>query len=64
MTAASGSLSVPAWRRLATRMHIDIRPGEARLAFLLFVFFLLLVTFQYATKSVRQSSFIDTLLVR
>jgi AAA family ATP:ADP antiporter len=49
------------WRRLATRLGIDLRPGEGRAAIFLFLCFFLFVTFQYTTKAVRQSSYIDGL---
>jgi AAA family ATP:ADP antiporter len=37
------------------------RPGEARPAIFLFISFLLIITFQYTTKPVRQSTFINVL---
>ena len=49
------------WRRLASRLGIDLRPGEGLAAVLLFLCFFLFVTFQYTTKAVRQSSYIDGL---
>ena len=49
------------WRRMASRLGIDLRPGEESAAFLLFFGFFLFVTFQYTTKAVRQSSYIDSL---
>ncbi len=49
------------WRRLASRLGIDLRPGEGPPAVLLFTCFFLFVTFQYTTKAVRQSSYIDGL---
>ena len=49
------------WRRVASRLGIDLRPGEGWPAVLLFLTFFLFITFQYATKSVRQSSYIDRL---
>lgn len=42
-------------------LGVDLRSGEALGAFLLFFCFFLFVTFQYATKSVRQSTFISAL---
>ncbi len=48
-------------RWLARRTGVDLRPGEGTACCLLFLAFFLLVTFQYATKSVRQSTFIDGL---
>lgn len=50
-----------AWRRLASRFGIDVRPGEGLPALLLCVCFFLFVTFQYATKSVRQSAYVKGL---
>ncbi len=38
-----------------------MRPGEGRLAWLFFVYFLILTTVHFAGKSVRQASFIDAL---
>ncbi len=49
------------WRRLASRLGIDMRQGEGWPALLLFVTFFLFITFQYATKSVRQSSYVKGL---
>ncbi|HVS31390.1 MAG TPA: Npt1/Npt2 family nucleotide transporter [Thermoanaerobaculia bacterium] len=49
------------WRHLMSRLGVRFDPGEARPAFLLFLIFFLLITFQYTTKSVRQSTFINSL---
>lgn len=49
------------WRRAGRWLGIDLRSGELLAAFLLFSCFFLIVTFQYASKSVRQSAFISTL---
>ena len=49
------------WRRLTSRLGIDMRQGEGWPAVLLFITFFLFITFQYATKSVRQSSYIKGL---
>ena len=49
------------WRRLASRLGIDMRPGEGGPALLLFSCFFLFTTFQYTTKAVRQSAYIDGL---
>ena len=49
------------WRRTIGRLGIQFREGEARPAILLFLMFFLLITFQYTTKSVRQSTFINSL---
>ena len=43
------------------RLGIDIHPGEGRTTLLLAFGFFLVVTFQYAAKTVRQSTFIDSL---
>ena len=58
MTATMG---MPFWRRSLARAGVEIRPGEGRLAALLFTLFLLLITFQYVARTVRQSTFIDAL---
>ncbi|MGH9465020.1 MAG: Npt1/Npt2 family nucleotide transporter [Thermoanaerobaculia bacterium] len=50
---------VAPWRRALGALGIDLRPGEGGVALLLFFCFFLFITFQYATKSVRQSTFID-----
>src|SRR5688572_4033620 len=49
------------WRRALGRIGVHFRAGEAGPAILLFLTFFLLITFQYTTKSVRQSTFINTL---
>ncbi|HZI64350.1 MAG TPA: Npt1/Npt2 family nucleotide transporter [Thermoanaerobaculia bacterium] len=49
------------WRRLLRRAGVDLRAGEDTAALLLFFCFFLIVTFQYTTKSVRQSTYIDGL---
>jgi ATP:ADP antiporter, AAA family len=49
------------WRRFVGRMGVQFREGEARPAIFLFLIFFLLITFQYTTKSVRQSTFINSL---
>lgn len=49
------------WRRLIRRLGVDLRPGEGRAAVVLFVSLFLLLTFQIATKTVRQSTFINSL---
>lgn len=51
----------PVWWRTVHWLGIHLRQGEGRAAILLFACFFLLITFQYATKSVRQSTFISTL---
>jgi len=55
------SRSASGLRWLARRSGVDLRPGEGTTCCLLFLAFFLLITFQYATKSVRQSTFIDGL---
>lgn len=60
----AGSATEPkkaSWHRLASALGIDFQPGEAAPALLLFMAFFLFVTFQYATKSIRQSTFISSL---
>ncbi|HEX7705280.1 MAG TPA: Npt1/Npt2 family nucleotide transporter [Thermoanaerobaculia bacterium] len=49
------------WRRALDRIGVRFRSGEAGPAVLLFLIFFLLITFQYTTKSVRQSTFINSL---
>lgn len=48
-------------RRRLRQLGLDLRPGEGGPAALLFVCLFLLLTFQIATKTVRQSTFIDSL---
>ncbi len=43
------------------RLGLDLRPGEGRVCVSLFAFHFLLLAFQYTVKSVRQSTFIDSL---
>lgn len=50
-----------AWRPLLARFGVELRPGEGLPAFLLFSSFFLIISFQYAAKSVRQSAFISSL---
>jgi AAA family ATP:ADP antiporter len=52
--------SIGAWRGLLRLAGVDLRPGEGNVALLLFLCFFLFITFQYVTKSVRQSTFIDS----
>ncbi len=65
MSARDGSrnadLDGTPWRRFLSRLGIDVRPGEGLVAVLLFTFFFLAITFQYVSKSVRQSKFMDSL---
>ena len=48
----------PSWLE---RLHMDLRPGEARVCGLLFTIHFLVLAFQYTAKSIRQSVFIDSL---
>jgi ATP:ADP antiporter, AAA family len=48
------------WRLLG-RLGTDIRAEETRLATLLFAYCFLIGAFQFAAKSIRQSSFVDSL---
>ncbi|MEE8525204.1 MAG: Npt1/Npt2 family nucleotide transporter [Thermoanaerobaculia bacterium] len=41
--------------------NVDLRCGESRLCWLLFTIHFLLLTFHYASKSIRQSTYIDAL---
>ena len=59
--ASTAQAAGAGWRRLANRLGIDLRPGEAAPAALLFLCFFLFITFQYATRSVRQSAYISDL---
>jgi AAA family ATP:ADP antiporter len=56
-----GSGIAAPWRRSIGRLGIQFREGEVRPAIVLFLMFFLLITFQYTTKSVRQSTFINSL---
>lgn len=49
------------WRGLLRHFGIDLRSGEGPVASMLFLYFFLIVAFQYTSKSVRQSSFVDEL---
>lgn len=49
------------WRAFCRRLGIVFYPGEGSAALLLFAGFFLCVTFQYASKTVRQATFIDAL---
>ncbi len=48
-------------RSWLSHLAVDLRSGEAGLCWLLFLIHFLLLTFQYASKSIRQSIYIDTL---
>jgi AAA family ATP:ADP antiporter len=50
-----------AWRRLLSRLGVDLRSGEGLPAVLLFLYFFLIITFQYTTKSLRQAEYITKL---
>ena len=56
-----GGAAEEGWRRTFRRLGIDLRPGEGSPAALLFAALFLLLTFQIATKTIRQSTFIDAL---
>ncbi len=47
-------------RRLLRRLGVELHPGEGPTVLALFGTFFFCVCFQYATKSVRQASFVDT----
>jgi len=49
------------WRRVLGWLGVDVREGEGVIAVLLFLFFFMAITFQYVSKAVRQSKFIDSL---
>ena len=46
-------------RRLLRRLGVELHPGEAPLVLALFGTFFFCLCFQYATKSVRQATFVD-----
>ncbi len=58
-TDSSGAAPAPALVRLLRAIGVDIRPGEGRLAVLLFFGLFFSLIFQYATKTIRQASFLD-----
>jgi len=60
-SAASGAVDDSAWRGVVSKLGVDLRPGEGLPAVLLFIYFFLIITFQYATKSLRQAEYIDKL---
>jgi len=49
------------FRRVLAKLGVDLRRGEAAIAFMLFAFFAAAITFQYISKPVRQSVFITSL---
>lgn len=57
----TGSRTESASRGLLARIGVTLYPGEAGPAWLLFLSFFLCVTFQYAAKTVRQATFVDSL---
>jgi len=59
--ARGGGAAEAVWRRTLRRLGVDLRPGEGSPAALLFASLFLLLTFQIATKTIRQSTFIDAL---
>ena len=58
---ASGSSHESRWRRVLGWLGVDVREGEGVIAVLLFLFFFMAITFQYVSKAVRQSKFLDSL---
>ncbi|MCG6963345.1 MAG: MFS transporter, partial [Acidobacteria bacterium] len=56
---ADGTRQLP-WRLRLTNAAFDIRPGEGPIAWLFFLYFLLLATCHYVGKSVRNATYIDT----
>ena len=48
-------------RRALGWLGVDVREGEGGIAALLFLFFFMAITFQYVSKAVRQSKFLDSL---
>lgn len=63
-SSRGGTVSRPrerTWRRIGRWLGVDVRTGEGLPALLLFLCFFLFITFQYATKSVRQSTFVTAL---
>lgn len=58
-TDSSGAAPAPALVALLRAIGVDIRPGEGRLAALLFFGLFFSLIFQYATKTIRQASFLD-----
>jgi ATP:ADP antiporter, AAA family len=60
-SASTAPFTAAFWRGLLRRVGVDLHPGEGPTAWLLFAAFVLLFNFHYATKSVRQATFIDAL---
>ncbi len=61
MTRATQSYSPKSYRshRLWSRLGVDLHPGEGAICLLLFFLHFLLLACQYASKTLRQASFID-----
>lgn len=59
--STTGEFGETPWRRALSVLGIDVRAGEGMIAVLLFSFFFLAITFQYVSKAVRQSKFMDSL---
>ena len=59
-TSSPGGSGSEAVRRALRRIGIELHPGEAPQALALFGTFFFCLCFQYATKSVRQASFVDS----
>jgi AAA family ATP:ADP antiporter len=58
----NGNSRPTAWHwRLLGRLGTDVRVEETRIATLLFAYSFLIGAFQFAAKSIRQSSFVDSL---
>ena len=58
----NGNALSPAWHwRMLGRLGTDVRVEETRIAALLFGYSFLIGAFQFAAKSIRQSSFVDSL---
>jgi AAA family ATP:ADP antiporter len=51
----------PRTRSLTATIAVDVRPGEGTLCWLLFAMHFLVLAFQYASKSVRQATYVDAL---
>lgn len=63
-TALSGRAHEPAagrWWRILSRFGIEVRSSETRIVSALHLYCFLLGAFQFASKSVRQSTFVDSL---
>ena len=59
--AASSARKGSIWRVALGKLGVDVRPGEGVIAALLFAFFCAAITFQYISKPVRQSKFVESL---